>query len=106
MYPDNQKAINRTQIWLTWTKTMFAKPNKCVSLAFKMFQRNIKKELYIPISDTLFSAFDPCLQINNQPIRFLVNPQDDDIFKSEHFKFLGRWINGRNLSEELVRRQS
>ena len=100
---DNQKAINKTQLWLEWSKTMFAKPNKCISLAFKMFQKTIKNEIYHPISDVLYSAFDPCLQIDNKPIKFLINPQENDQFKSEHFKFLGRWINGVNLSEEKVK---
>ena len=41
---DNQRAIDKTQLWLGWSKTMFAKPSKCISLAFKMFQKSIKNE--------------------------------------------------------------
>ena len=36
---DNQKAIDKTQLWLEWSKAMFAKPSKCKSLVFKMFQK-------------------------------------------------------------------
>ena len=100
---DNQIAIDKTHFWLSWTKTMSAKSSKCVCLAFKMFHKATSRELYKPISDTMYSAFDPCLVIDNQPIRFLINPKEEDVFKSEHFKFLGRWINGRNLSEEHIK---
>ena len=72
---------------------MKAKPSKCISLGFKMFFKHIKSEKYTPVHETIFSPFDPCLTIDNQPIKFLLNFNEPDTFKAEHFKFLGRWIH-------------
>ena len=41
----------------------------------------------------MFAPFDPCLNIDGQPNRYIVNPQEKDPFKAEHFKFLGRWTH-------------
>ena len=90
---DNQIACNITHTWLKWTITMKSKPSKCVTLGFRKFDKKIKNEKFKPVLDTIYSPFDPCLTINEQPMRFIFNPEDSDTFKAEHFKFLGRWIH-------------
>ena len=98
----NQAMCNQTNVWLKWTCTMKAKPSKCISLGFKMFFKHIKSEKYTPVHETIFSPFDPCLTIDNQPMKFLLNFNEPDTFKAEHFKFLGRWIHYR-LSEAKIK---
>ena len=39
---DNQLLLDRTDIWLSWSDTMKAKPRKCVSLAFRQFRKGCK----------------------------------------------------------------
>ena len=58
----------------------------------KRFER-IKNEKFTPVQNTIYSAFDPELKINGQAIKFMLRPNDGDPFKTEHFKFLGRWIH-------------
>jgi len=99
---DNQIACNITHTWLKWTITMKSKPSKCVTLGFRKFDKKIKNEKFKPVLDTIYSPFDPCLTINEQPMRFIFNPEDSDTFKAEHFKFLGRWIHYR-LSEHKIK---
>ena len=91
---DMQKAVNFTNEWLKWTVTMKAKPSKCISLGFKLFGKKIKSEKFTPLTNSVYSPFDPGITINDQRVQFIVNPDEkDDPFKSNHFKFLGRWIN-------------
>ena len=90
---DNQLSIDRTNNWLVWTVTMKAKPAKCVSLGMKKFTSYIKNETFNPILDRTYSPFDPCLSFNGHPISFILNTDEKDKFKAEHFKFLGRWIH-------------
>ena len=59
----------------------------------KRFEKHIKTENCKPIQNSVYSLFDPGLTINNQPIRFILNANEKDEFKSKHFKFLGRWIS-------------
>ena len=90
---DNQTVLDSTNKWLKWSQTMKAKPSKCVAIGFKLFNKNSKTEKFIPLTKTSFAPFDPCLNIDGQPIRYIVNPQEKDPFKAEHFKFLGRWTH-------------
>jgi hypothetical protein len=89
---NNQKLINRTDDWLHWTKSMKAKPIKCVSLAYRQFKPNTNHLGFTALSDTIYSPYDPLLTISEQPIRFIWD-QSSDSFKDKHFKFLGRWIS-------------
>ena len=89
----DQLLCNQTNNWLLWTVIMRAKPAKCVSMAMKRFEKHIKTENCKPIQNSVYSLFDPGLTINNQPIRFILNANEKDEFKSKHFKFLGRWIS-------------
>ena len=81
---------------------MKAKPNKCVTLGFRKFHKNIKMEYFKPVTDTIYSPFDPGLKINGQPMRFILNLNEPDPFKAEHFKFLGRWMH-YCLSEHKIK---
>ena len=99
---DNQVLCDLTHTWLCWSITMKAKPSKCVSMAMKMFFRNIKNEKFTPIENSTYSLFDPQLRISGQPIRFILNREDPDSFKGQHFKFLGRWIHAF-LKEHLIK---
>ena len=65
---DNQVLCDLTHTWLCWSITMKAKPSKCVSMAMKMFFRNIKNEKFTPIENSTYSLFDPQLRISGQPI--------------------------------------
>ena len=89
----NQLAVNKTQDFLAWTETMKAKPRKCVALGLKQFDARIKHEDKIPVLDQTYSSFDPQLTIDGNPMRFILDTNKPDDFKSSHFKFLGRWIH-------------
>ena len=99
---DNQYICDKTNAWLEWSVTMKAKPNKCVTLGFRKFHKNIKTEYFKPVADTIYSPFDPGLKISGQPMRFILNLNEPDPFKAEHFKFLGRWIH-YCLSEHKIK---
>ena len=99
---NNQVLCDHTNVWLNWTVTMQAKPSKCISLGFKVFDPKIKNESFTPVEDTLFSPFDPCLTINGHPIKFIFNQNDPNLFKAEHFKFLGQWIH-YSLSDKQIK---
>ena len=55
-----------------------------------------------PIESSTYSLFDPQLSIAGQPIRFILNLDDPDSFKGQHFKFLGRWIHAF-LKQHLIK---
>lgn len=100
---DNQMLCNYTNEWLEWTRTMKAKPKKCVCMAMKLFDpRN--KRLFEPIRETAYSPFDPKLTIAGEPMRFIFDPSNKDKsrFDCEHFKFLGRFVHW-NLEDHLLK---
>ena len=100
----NQICCDRTDIWLEWTKTMRAKPAKCVTFAMKQFDRRIKNETFQQVNkESQYSLFDPKLTIAGQPMNFILNTNSDG-FKSRHFKFLGRQINF-NLNEKEIKQK-
>ena len=88
----NQIVLDSTCTWLDWTKTMKAKPVKCVSFAQRKFTGTSRKG-FIPVKDTIYSHYDPKLTIDGKPIRFILDSSNKDPFTSRHFKFLGRWIS-------------
>jgi hypothetical protein len=98
----NQKTIDRTSVWLNWTKTMAAKPRKCISFAMKQFDRRVKNHSFTPATDLCYSMFDPRLQIAGKQMAFLLTPRNGDFFKSSHFKFLGRQIHARLQEKEIA----
>ena len=90
---DMQLSVDHTDSWLKWTQTMKSKPTKCISLGFKLFDKRIKSEQFVPLFDTIYSPFDPKITIDEKPMKFICNPLESDPFKANHFKFLGRWLN-------------
>jgi hypothetical protein len=82
--------------WLSWTKTMKAKPPKCRCWGFKKFNKSLR-EAWNPHSQNTYTTFDPKLTINGQPVVAIgpsgVAPDGEDLFK-----FLGR-IFRHNLTD-------
>ena len=68
---------------------MKAKPSKCITVGFKVFDKKIKNEKFVPISDTVYAPFDPGLLIDGQPVQFIVNPSVKDPFNPITLNFLG-----------------
>ena len=54
----NQRLCDITDEWLAWTKTMNAKPIKCVTMAMKQFDKRIKDENFEPLEPLLYSVFN------------------------------------------------
>jgi len=86
-------CVDHTDSWLKCSQTMKSKPSKCISLGFKLFDKRIKSEQFVPLFDTIYSPFDPKITIDEKPMKFICNPLESDPFKANHFKFLGRWLN-------------
>ena len=96
----NQICCNKTDSWLEWTKTMFAKPRKCVSFAIKRFN-NYKSERFEQAHAGLtYSPFDPKLTIAGKPMHYILKPENLE-FKDRHFKFLGRQIHYYLKEDEI-----
>jgi hypothetical protein len=81
------------QTALEWSQTMQANPSKCRSLAFKLFK---DKKSISKVLSTMYSCFDPLLQIANQKIPFIGNGNPPC------YKYLGRWIQ-HDLKDNWVR---
>ena len=86
----NQICCDATDKWLKWTKTMRAKPVKCISWGMKRFN-NYKSEKFEPVNGKTYDAFDPKLTIAGKQMNYILN-EDGDAFKDRHFKFLGRQV--------------
>jgi hypothetical protein len=87
----HQLVINKVDSWLNWTKTMRAKPKKCVSLAFRQFRKGAPPSRYVKVQKTDYSAYDPKISIAGKLMNFIL--RDPSSFKGTHFKFLGRWLS-------------
>ena len=104
----NQRLCDITDEWLAWTKTMNAKPIKCVTMAMKQFDKRIKNENFEPLEPLSYSVFDPKITISGEPIRCILDstvlpdPADENAFNRTHFKFLGRWLH-YSLKEQEVK---
>ena len=89
----NQLALNTTQRFLDWTKTMRAKPKKCISMGWRQFDNRTDSGEYTKYNTTVYSAFDPLLTIAGEAIKFVVDPSNKSHpLSADHFKFLGRWL--------------
>ena len=93
--PKLQLACAYTDKFLCWTKTMKAKPRKCITVGYRQFDpRNkpsAKSSSFKASFDTIYSAFDPQVSIAGTRMVYLLNPLiDKDILTHDHFKFLGR----------------
>ena len=101
----HQLVLDRSMTWLAWTRTMRAKPKKCVSAAFRQFKRGVaSRDGYVPVSDTIYSAYDPLLLIDGVLLNFIENINLDHEFLARHFKFLGRWMS-TDLNDEATKRK-
>ena len=77
-----QLLVDSMVTCLKWTDSMKAKPIKCISLGCKCFDKRIN-----------YSTFDPRIVVDGQAMKFIVDSQEKEPFKANHFKFLGRWLN-------------
>ena len=69
---DNQFVLDLVDIWLEWTRTMAAKPRKCVSLAFRQFREHcVSQRGFKPYHKTLYSPYDSKLTITGKQFRSL-----------------------------------
>ena len=102
-----QLACDYTDKFLAWTKTMKAKPRKCIAVGYRQFdpRNKPKNSSFQPSFDTIYSAFDPGISIADTKMVYLLNPLvSENKLTHDHFKFLGRWINIQ-LSEEKIKNQ-
>lgn len=95
----HQLVLDRTDSWLQWTKSMRAKPVKCVCMAFRQFSKSAPPSKFVKVNDTIYSVYDPQLTIAGKRMKFIMQDQS---FKGSHFKFLGRWLC-ENLDEAAVK---
>ena len=101
----HQRVLDRTDIWLDWTRTMRAKPKKCISFAMRQFRKgSTSSRGFMPVSDAIYAPYDPLVTIAGEPLNFLLSVKHDKFeFMKHHFKFLGRWI-GPSLDELSTKR--
>ena len=97
-----QAACDRTDSFLSWSKTMKAKPRKCITVGYRQFDKRTDSGYYTPHHATRYSAFDPGVSISGHSMKFLFNPNAKKELARDHFKFLGRWI-GIDLNEKAVK---
>lgn len=101
-----QKACAIVDKFLSWTKTMRAKPKKCVAVGFRKFDPRSDSGRFQPLTSTIYSPFDPGIIISGKRMKFIFDPShtsDPAIsLKRDHFKFLGRWIS-IELNESKVK---
>lgn len=88
-----QRLINSVQEFLTWTRTMKAKPAKCKAHAMKKFRPN--KQMQREGHRTQYVAFDPKLTINGKEIAYI---------HSQPVRFLGKLIY-KDLKDNEIRSQ-
>ena len=93
---NNQIILNRIGAWLSWTRTMKAKPTKCKTLATSKIAKE-KRLIMEPHTKNVYTTFDPQLLIDSQPIPAL-GPTTMEL--DDRFKFLGR-VLAHDLKEKL-----
>ena len=102
----NQQACDKLVRWLAWTRTMKAKPQKCVSMGFKQFdpRHQVFDAQFTALTDTIYAPFDPNIMIAGEKAKYVLDTSVADEFKQAHFKFLGRWIN-YNLNDRGIKQK-
>ena len=92
-----QKACDVAGKFLSWTKTMKAKPRKCIAVGFRQFDKRTDSGRFVPHFNLTYAPFDPKVTISGHRMKFLVDeskPVDPSVsLLRDHFKFLGRWIS-------------
>ena len=71
---------------------MSAKPSKCIAIGFILFDKHSKQKNISCLLRNL-SSFWTLPNHWCQPIYYIVNPQEKDPLKAEHFNFLGGWTH-------------
>lgn len=95
----HQMVLDKTDVWLLWSRTMAAKPVKCICMGLRQFRKSAPPSKFVKVNDTIYSVYDPQLTISGKRMKFILQ---DDSFKGSHFKFLGRWLRD-NLDEAGVK---
>jgi hypothetical protein len=98
-----QLSCDKVDEFLVWSKTMKAKPKKCVAVGFRQFDKRSDSGKYDKYHNTKYSAFNPNVSISGAFMRFVFDEtkEEGDLLR-DHFKFLGRWIS-IDLTEFQVR---
>lgn len=96
--PENmQRACDICDKFLSWTKTMKAKPRKCVAVGYRQFDKRTDSGKYKKLKNVKYAPFDPRIFIGGKPMRSILNLDISDdatiTLLRDHFKFLGRWIS-------------
>jgi hypothetical protein len=84
-----QISLNVMENFLSWTRTMAAKPRKCKSLAFKYWCQADERAGRTRLLKKRYTPFDPGLIVSGKKIGFIAH---------EPFKFLG-WKVYQHLGE-------
>ena len=84
-----QMSLDLTDHFLTWTRTMAAKPRKCRSLALKSWSIADERAGRSRLLQHAYAPYDPELKISGAPIQFIAH---------DCFKFLG-WEVYHHLGE-------
>ena len=84
--PACQSLLNLTQDYLSWSRSLIARPDKCFATAMRLTHTTAHSKSH-------YGSFDPKLTIVGEPIQYL---RDHD------FKYLGRQMNTQ-LSEKSCR---
>ena len=79
-----QQACDVCDIFLEWSKTMRAKPRKCIAMGFRQFDKRTDSGKYKKHKNVKYAPFDPRITIGGKYTLTLLR---------DHFKFLGRWIS-------------
>ena len=82
-----QALLNTTDCYLQWTRSLTARPDKCFSVALRLFNAGSARET------SQYRSYDPSLTIAGKHLQYL---------GSDNFKYLGRPVNC-DLSEHLSR---
>ena len=89
-----QKACDVTDVFLQWSKTMKAKPRKCIAVGFRQFDKRTDSGKYKRHHNTRYSPYDPGISISGHRMKFIYDDsKPEDSLLRDHFKFLGRWIS-------------
>ena len=84
-----QMSLDLTDRFLTWTRTMAAKPGKCRSLALKFWSKADERAGRSRLLPHVYAPYDPELKIAGAAIKFIAH---------DSFRFLG-WEVYHHLNE-------
>ena len=89
-----QEACDVADVFLKWSKTMKAKPRKCIAVGFRQFDKRSDSGKYKRHYNLKYTPFDPEISISGHPMRFIYDDsKKEESLLRDHFKFLGRWIS-------------